>query len=322
MSLKGWETAIPTKGQWKKLLSSEVGLFLILLVLGVVFAFTTNSFATVNNLLNVTRQVSIVLIISIGMLCVVISGEIDLSVGATAALAGVTCATIMKSTDSILLGVMMALLIGLLVGLINGSLVVFGKIPSFIVSLSMMWMVRGVALVWTSGRAVSSLPRPFSFIGAGYVGIIPASTILSILLLIVAYFFIHKTKHGVYFKAIGSNLEAANLSAISIRKYKMTAFLTSGLMSAIGGIIITSKLLSAQAIAAEGMEMDVLSAVILGGASLSGGIGSVGGTLIGALIIGVVNNGMNQLGISAFYQQIVKGAIIVVAVLVRQHKKE
>jgi ribose transport system permease protein len=302
----------------KDMLRGEVGLVIILVILSVVFSLSTTSFATVNNLLNVTRQVSIVLIVSIGMLCVVLSGEIDLSVGAVAAFAGVAAAILMRNTGSILIGIFAALAVGIVIGIVNGMLTVYGRIPSFIVSLAMMWIVRGFALVWTQGRAVSSLPRAFSFLGAGYIGIIPVSTVLSALFILLAYFVIHKTKNGVYFKAIGANPEAANLSAIPISKYKMIVFITSGLMSSIGGIITTSKLLSAQAVASEGLEMDVLAAVILGGASLSGGIGTVTGTLLGALIIGVINNGMNQLGISAFFQQIVKGSIIVVAVLIRQ----
>lgn len=306
----------------RRFLTGEIGLLFILFLLCTIFALTTNSFATMNNLLNVTRQVSIVLIVSIGMLSVVLCGEIDLSVGATAAFAGVASAIVMKSSQSILLGVLAAIAAGIMIGALNGTLTVFGRIPSFIVSLSMMWIVRGASLVWTQGRAISSLPRPFSFIGAGYIGIIPASTVLGALFILIAYIIIHKTKHGVYLKSIGSNIEAANLSAIPIKPYKMGVFIVSGLMSAVGGLITTSKLLSAQAIASEGMEMDVLAAVILGGASLSGGVGTITGTLLGALIIGVINNGMNQLGISAFFQQIVKGAIILLAVLIRQKNKK
>ncbi|MGD1818470.1 MAG: ABC transporter permease [Pleomorphochaeta sp.] len=305
----------------KKLLKSEWGLFGILLVLSIIFTFLTDSFATINNLMNITRQVSIVLIIAIGMLCVVLNGEIDLSVGSAAALAGVACAIILKSTGSITYSIIFTLVLSIILGLTNGALTVFGKIPSFIVTLSTMWIFRGIALVWTQGRAVSGLPRAFSFLGAGHIGIVPVSTILCAVLIFLAFYFIHKTKHGVYLRSIGANEEASKLSAIPIKKYKMFSFILAGVMSGIGGIITTSKLLSAQAIASEGMEMDVLAAVILGGASLSGGIGTVIGTVLGALIIGVINNGMNQLGISAFYQQIVKGLIIIIAVLIRRNKK-
>ncbi len=306
----------------KALLKSEWGLFAILLILGLIFSLLTDSFASLNNIMNITRQVSIVLIISIGMLCVVLNGEIDLSVGSTAALAGVGCAIALKATSSISFAILATLVISLILGSINGLLTVYGKIPSFIVTLSSMWIFRGIALVWTGGKAVSGLPRLFSFLGAGYISIFPASTILCTLFIFIAFFFIHKTKHGVYLKSIGANEEASKLSAIPIKKYKLFSFILAGVMSGIGGMITTSKLLSAQAIACEGMEMDVLAAVILGGASLSGGIGTVIGTVLGALIIGVINNGMNQLGISAFYQQIVKGLIIIIAVLIRRNKNK
>jgi ribose transport system permease protein len=304
----------------KKLLQGEWGLLLILMVLCLVFSLLSETFSSLSNLLNITRQVSIVLIISIGMLCVVLCGEIDLSVGSTAALVGVGCAITLKATGSLPLALLVTLVLSLAAGTVNGALTVFGKIPSFIVTLASMWIIRGIALVWTNGRAVSGLPKGFAFLGAGHIGIVPVSTILCLLLILIAFFILHQTRHGVYFRAIGSNLEASKLSAIPIRKYKMIAFIIAGLMSGIGGLITTSKLLSAQAIANEGMEMDVLAAVILGGASLSGGIGTVIGTVLGALIIGVINNGMNQLGISAFYQQIVKGLIIIIAVLVRRNK--
>ncbi len=306
----------------KSLVKSEWGLFAILIILSLIFSLLTDSFASINNLMNITRQVSIVLIISIGMLCVVLNGEIDLSVGSTAALSGVGCAIALKTTGSITFAIVATIIISLILGSINGLLTVYGRIPSFIVSLSTMWIFRGVALVWTGGKAVSGLPRVFSVLGAGHVGIIPVSTILCTVFIFVAYFFIHKTKHGVYLKSIGANEEASKLSAIPITRYKLFSFILAGVMSGIGGMITTSKLLSAQAIACEGMEMDVLAAVILGGASLSGGVGTVIGTVLGALIIGVINNGMNQLGISAFYQQIVKGLIIIIAVLIRRNKNK
>lgn len=322
-----WRTDMNLNGKLsketiKKILKGEIGLLLILVILCIVFSITTDSFSNTNNLLNVTRQISIVLIISIGMLCVLLCGEIDLSVGSIAALAGVACATVIKQTGSISLGVLAAIAIGIAVGIINGSLTVYGRIPSFIVTLAMMGILRGIALVWTNGKAVSGLPKQFSFLGAGYIWIVPVSTVLCILFLIAAFFVIHKTKHGVYIKATGANAEAANLSAIPINKYKIAAFIVTGILSSVGGIVTTSKLLSAQAVASEGMEMDVLSAVILGGASLSGGVGTITGTVLGALIIGVINNGMNLLNISSFYQKIVKGIIILVAVLIRRKGKK
>jgi ribose transport system permease protein len=201
---------------------------------------------------------------------------------------------------------------------LNGILTVYGKVQSFIVTLAMLGIARGIALVWTGGKPISSLPKAFEILGAGYFGIIPVSTIIAILIFIITFIIFNRTKHGIYIRSIGTNREAARLSAIPVKQYRIIAFLLSGLLSAVGGIIITSRLISAQPTAAVGMELNVIAAVILGGASLSGGIGTITGTLLGAIIIGVINNGMNLIGISAFFQQIVKGIIILVAVLAKR----
>lgn len=302
-------------------LKGEIGLLIILIILCIVFAFSSEFFLTTKNLLNVTRQISIVLTISIGMLCVVLVGEIDLSVGSTAALAGIACAYVISTTGSQLIGFIVGIAVGVAVGIFNGALTVYGRIPSFIVTLASMGIIRGIGLVWTKGKPFSGLPESFSFLGAKYIFGIPVSSLLSVLIVVIGFFVIHKTKHGVYIKAIGANSEAATLSTIPINKYKLLSFVTVGIMCSIGGIITTSKLLTASPTACHGMEMDVLSAVILGGASLSGGVGTVTGTLIGALTIGVINNGMNMLDISPFFQQIVKGTIILVAVLIKRKNK-
>lgn len=305
--------------KWKKLLSGEIGLLMILMILCVVFAFASPYFLKQQNLLNITRQVSIVLIVAMGMLGVVLVGEIDLSVGSSAAVAGVACAYALQKTESTFAGILAALAVGALIGLLNGSLVVYGKIPSFIVTLATMGILRGAAMVWTNGKPVSNLPSEFSVFGSGYVfGMIPMATIISIALMLLFYVFLQKTKHGVYIKAIGANSEAAVLSTIPLAKYKLLVFLFSGAMAAMGGVISTSKLLSAQPTASSGLEMDVLSGVILGGASLSGGVGTVIGAFIGTLIIGVINNGLNLLNVSSYWQQIVKGIIIVAAVLIKK----
>jgi len=311
-----------TFGQkFTRFLKGDLGLLLILLVLGVVFTNVTPYFLVQRNLLNITRQVSIVLTVAMGMLCVVLSGEIDLSVGSTAALCGIAAAWVMRTAGSVWLGVALAIGIGLLVGLINGTLVVYARIPSFIVTLATMGILRGVCMVWTNGKPISNLPESFSTIGAGYVfTIVPVATVISLLLVVLFYFLLQRTRHGTYIKAIGANREAAKLSAIPIDRYKVAVFVASGLMCAVGGLITTSKLLSAQPTANDGLEMDVLSGVILGGASLAGGVGTVVGTLLGSLTIGVINNGLNLLNVSSYYQEIVKGIIIILAVVIKRNK--
>ena len=302
-----------------RFLKGEMGLLLILLLLGVVFANVSPYFLKQRNLLNITRQVSIVLTVAMGMLCVVLSGEIDLSVGSTAALCGIAAAWTMKTTESVWLGIGAAVVLGLVVGLVNGSLVVYARIPSFIVTLATMGILRGICMVWSNGKPISSLPESFSVLGAGYVfNVIPVATVASLVLVMIFYVLLQRTKHGTYIKAIGANREAAKLSAIPIDKYKVAVFVASGLMCAIGGLITASKLLSAQPVANTGLEMDVLSGVILGGASLAGGVGTVVGTLLGSLTIGVINNGLNLLNVSSYYQEIVKGIIIIFAVVIKR----
>lgn len=304
--------------KFRSLLKSELGLVFILISLIIIFSIFSEYFLTSRNLLNITRQISINLIIAIGMTFVIITGEIDLSVGSIAALAGVATGWVIVSTSSIFLGIVAGIFVGVLIGLLNGILTVYGKVQSFIVTLAMLGLARGLALVWTDGKPISGLPKNFEILGAGYFGIIPVSTIIAILIFIITFIVFSKTKHGIYIRSIGANREAARLSAIPVKQYRIIAFLLSGLLSAIGGIIITSRLISAQPTAAQGMELNVIAAVILGGASLSGGIGTITGTFLGSIIIGVINNGMNLIGISAFFQQIVKGIIILVAVLAKR----
>lgn len=309
-------------GRWlrsaRRLVAGEGGLVIMLALIIVFFATQSASFLVDRNLLNITRQISVNLIVAIGMTFVILTGEIDLSVGSVAALAGVMTAQVIVQTNSIALGIIAGLLTGLGIGLVNGLLTIYGRIQSFIVTLAMLGIARGIALYWTDGRPISNLPQEFEIFGAGYVGRIPVSSIIAVAVLLVGYLILHHTKYGTYIMATGANREATRLSAIPVNRYRLIAFLFSGVLSALGGILITSRLLSAQPVAADGLELNVIAAVILGGASLSGGVGTAVGTLLGAMIIGVIDNGMNLTGVSAFLQQIVKGTIILVAVLAKR----
>jgi len=292
----------------------EIGLIGIILILFFVFSFITEYFLTSSNLLNITRQISVNFIVAIGATLVILSGEIDLSVGSNAALSGMSAAFILSTTNSISLALLGGIITGGLVGLINGLIIVFGKVQSFIVTLSMLGIARGITLAWSGGKPISGLPFEFSYFGAGYWGIIPIPTIISLCVFILGYLFLNRTKHGLYIRSIGANREAAKYSAIPVSKYRIYTFIIQGLTCGVGGIILTSKLLSAQPAVAHGLELDVIAAVILGGASLAGGVGTLIGTLLGATIMGIISNGMNLVGISAFYQQIVRGIIIIVAI--------
>ncbi len=302
----------------RRMIAGEGGLVIMLALIVIFFATQSDSFLVERNLLNITRQISVNLIVAIGMTFVILTGEIDLSVGSVAALAGVMTAQVITQTNSIPLGIIAGLLTGLGIGAVNGVLTIYGKIQSFIVTLAMLGIARGIALYWTDGRPISNLPREFEIFGAGYIGRIPVSSIIAVVVLLLGYLILHRTKYGTYIMATGANREATRLSAIPVNRYRLIAFLLSGVCAALGGILIASRLLSAQPVAADGLELNVIAAVILGGASLSGGVGTAVGTLLGAMIIGVIDNGMNLTGVSAFLQQIVKGTIILVAVLAKR----
>jgi len=303
-----------------KILSGEIGLLVILVLLVVGFSSASEYFFTSRNLLNVTRQVSINFIIAVGMTFLLLLGEIDLSVGSTAALAGVVTGTILTATGSIALAIFGGLFAGAAVGMVISIGVVYGRVQSFIVTLAMMGIARGIAYVWTQGYPISGLPLNFGVLGAGYVGSVPVSSIIALAVFAVAFVVLNKTKHGLYIRAIGANPEAARLSAIKIKRYRVSGFVLTGLLSGLGGVLITSRLLSAQPTAAGGMEIDVIASAILGGATLTGGIGTIHGTALGALIIGIISNGLNLLGVSPFFQPIVKGLIILIAITMKRGK--
>ena len=309
-----------SKRKLTKLLKGEFSLLIILILLSLIISIVSPYFLKVANILNIVRQVSVDLIVALGMTCVILTGEIDLSVGSIAALGGVISSIVLHSTGNGFLAVSAGILSGIVFGFINGYLVVKMQIQSFIVTLATMSIARGLALVITGGYPVSNLPDSFGIVGSGYLGVIPIITIISIAMFFIFFYWLQFTKHGLHIKAIGANKMAARLSAIKVDYYKILVFVICGALSSIGGILIVSRLLSGQPTAAENLNMDVISAVILGGTSLAGGQGTVVGTLFGAFILGVINNGLNLLNVSSFYQQIVKGLIILIAVLTKSKK--
>ena len=292
------------------------GTLIGLVVLCAVLWALTPHFLTVSNLLNIVQQTSINAIVAVGLSYVIISGGIDLSVGSIVALSGVVLGMLLQAGQPPIVALPGALLVGVGCGLLNGALVSFGGLPPFIVTLGMMSVARGAALVVTEGRPVSGFDEGFRWLATGSAGFIPAPVIVMLLVYAVAHLVLTRTTFGRYVYAIGGNEEATRLSGVAVRFHKTAIYCVSGFMSAVAAIVLTARLNSAQPIAGMMYELDAIAATVIGGTSLMGGAGSLGGTLVGALIMGVLRNGLNLLGVSSFLQQIVIGAVIVGAVLV------
>lgn len=302
---------------------AKLGPLLALIVLVIVVSVMNREFLNPNNLLNLLRQVAANGFIAFGMTFVILTGGIDLSVGSTLALSSALTAGFIANGMSAPLAVLLGLLTGAILGAINGLLISKGSMAPFIATLATMTIYRGATLVYTKGNPITGLGDSFffSFLGRGYLFGIPFPVVLLFIMFIVLFVLLHKTAFGRKTYAIGGNEKAAFVVGVKIDKIKILIYSLSGLMASISGMIITSRLNSAQPTAGQSYEMDAIASVVLGGTSLSGGKGRIFGTLVGALIIGTLNNGLNLLGVSSFYQQIVKGIVIVIAVLLDRKKK-
>ncbi len=297
---------------------SLIGLLLLCLVI----TFVTPNFLTVSNITNIFTQVSVNAIIAVGMTFVILTGGIDLSVGSTLAISGALGASIVKSTGNIVLAVIAAGIVGIVIGLINGLLISKGKLQAFIATLATMTIFRGATLVFTNGTPISKLPEAFVNIGNGKIGFMPIPVIITIVVALAGIYVLSQTRFGRYLYALGGNEDSARLSGINTTKIKTLAYVISGFAASIAGVIITSRIGSASPNAGTGFELDAIAAVVIGGTSLAGGEGKITGTIIGALIIGVLNNGLNLMNVSPFYQSIVKGLVILLAVLLDKKRNK
>lgn len=277
---------------------------------------------TVDNILNVMRQVSINALIAFGMTFVILTGGIDLSVGSILALSSAITASLLAGGMDPILAILIGLLAGAIMGAINGFIITKGKVAPFIATLATMTIFRGLTLVYSDGRPITGLSDSalFEMMGKGYVSWIPVPVIYMMAAYFILYFILKKTTFGRRVYAIGGNEEATILSGIRVDRVKVWIYSITGLLSALAGIILASRLNSSQPTAGASYELDAIAAVVLGGTSLSGGRGWIFGTLIGALIIGVLNNGLNIMNVSSFYQQVVKGGVILLAVLLDRKK--
>lgn len=269
-----------------------------------------------DNLVNVVRQTSIPGIMAVGMTFVILTGGIDLSVGSTLALAGVCCATLERAGWPLPVVVLGALGTGALVGLANGLVITRGRVAPFVVTLGTMSIVRGWAHISTDAQPISRFGEAFRWIGTGSLAGVPVPIVLFLGAVLAAAVVLGRTRLGRYTYAIGGNVQAARLSGVNVAWHTTMAYVICGLTAGASALVLTSRLNAAESKAGLGDELDVIASVVIGGTSLSGGRGSVWGTLLGALLIGMINNGMNLMKISAHWQLVVKGAIIVAAVLV------
>ncbi len=272
-------------------------------------------FLTSINIINIVRQTSIYGIMAVGMTFVILTGGIDLSVGSLLAISGVACAGMLRAGFGAFPAIVITLLVGTFFGLVNGFIINAGKITPFVVTLGMMSIARGLTMIYTKGYPISGFSEGFRQIGGGYVLGVQIPIIIFILTVTLAWLILTQTRLGRYTYAIGGNEETVRLSGINAPFFKTLIYGISGLTAGISSLILSARLNSAEPIAGTGYELDVIAAVVIGGTSLSGGRGAIWGTFIGALLIGVINNGMNLLGISAYFQLVVKGIIIIGAVL-------
>ncbi len=295
----------------------------ILIAFAVLYLFlaispaTSEAFLTRQNMFNVLRQLSTNLYLACGMTMIIILGGIDLSVGSIIALSGcVAAACVARHGMPIPVALIIGVAIGVVFGMINGAIICKTTIPPFIVTLATMNIARGFAYVYTGGSPVRVVTKEWQFIGAGYIGFVPTPVIILIIVLIITALLMNNTRLGRHIYAVGGNVQAAHFSGISVKKVKFWIYSFSGLMAGLAGIVLASRMYSGQPTAGNGAEMDAIAAVVVGGTSMSGGSGKIGGTIIGALIIGFLNNGLNLLNVNSFWQYVVKGLVILLAVFI------
>jgi ribose transport system permease protein len=296
---------------------SLIGLILLMAVV----SFFSSSFLTVDNLRNILRQTSINAIIAMGMTFVILTAGIDLSVGSVLAFTGAVCASLVAADASLWVALPATLALGAALGAANGVVIAIGGVQPFIATLVGMTVLRGATLVYTEGRPITTMSDPFWAVGGEYVFGIPVPVLIAALAFIVCWFVLSHMRFGRYVYAVGGNEQVTRLAGISVTRVKIAVYAVSGLLAALAGIILTARLESAQPTAGTAYELDAIAAVVLGGTSLMGGRGRIFGTLIGALIIGVLNNALNLMDVSSYYQMIAKGAVILLAVLVDSRGK-
>ncbi|MFT5874909.1 MAG: inositol transport system permease protein [Clostridium sp.] len=301
---------------------NKYAIVLILLGMMIFLSILSPVFLTTRNLTNVLRQISVTTIIGFGVTFTIITTGIDLSSGSLVALVGVIAASYAHPGSSIIVAILIGCAVGALAGLINGSISAYGKIPPFIATLGMMIAARGVALLYTGGTPVTNLSPAFQYIGSGYFLGVPVPIIIMLLVAIISHILLKHTKFGKYTFAVGGNERAALVSGINVKKHLVLIYGYAGLLSGIAAIVLASRLDAGQPTAGLAYEFDAITAAVIGGTSLLGGVGSIPGVIVGGLIVGFLTNGLDLMNVSSYWQQILKGIIIVAAVLLDRFKNK
>lgn len=302
---------------------SKYGIYIAFVIMFAALSIASPVFLTTTNIINIFRQISVIGTISVGMTFIIITGGIDLAAGAVLALAAVVTTSMVRteSTIPIAVAVICGLLVGVVCGVFSGFFVAKMQVQAFIATLATMTIARGICYVYTNGRPITGLKAAYKFIGAGSVGPIPVPVIIYLTVVLIGIFFLNFTSFGRHVFAVGGNEKAAIVSGINAVRVKFICYVVSGLTSAIAGIILSARIQTGQPVAGNGYELDAITAVVIGGASLSGGKGSLVGAVVGMLLIGVMTNGLDLLNVSSYYQQVIKGVIILVAVLTDRKKQ-
>jgi len=304
-----------------KQLAGDYGLIVVFIVVFLFLTFDAGAFLTTGNLINVLRQSSIIGFVAVGMTLVMITAGIDLSVGAVVGLGGVVCAS-HASGGALILPVALALGIGIAVGVVNAGLITKGGILPFLATLAVMSIARSLALIYSNGQPVSGLSNSFQWIGAGAILGIPVPVLLFIIVVLIADHTLARTRFGQHVYAVGGSPEAARTVGIPVRKVLITLYVVSGLLAGFAGGVLAARVNGADPLAGTGFELQAIAAVVIGGTSLFGGIGGVRGTVIGVLLLAVVQDGLNLLNVSSYYQDTVQGSILVLAVLLNRWKSD
>ena len=303
-------------GTRKDLFMKRYGITLVLLIMVIIISIGSPTFRTTANMLSVLEQISTNGVLALGMVFVITAGEIDLSIGSLLALTSVIIGQILRETGSMFLAISISIIACSLFGFLNGFLVAKFNMFSFVVTLSTQLVIRGVGFIISQGKSLSLAHPDFRKIGLGRIGgVIPNSVLILLGVFIVAYFLLHWTKFGRYIYAVGGNKQAALASGVNVFWTKIWAFVIMGISSGIAGVILTSRINAAQPNIGVGYETDAIAACVIGGTSFAGGVSTIPGTLVGIVIIGIIYNGMNLLQIDSYYQTIVKGILIIGAVL-------